>query len=800
MKTFTLDKTGLPIEQIPLYQHTDLPLDVTWRRLLSLLCPHPTLRPIQWKALHEVDILHTRRHLLINAPTNSGKTLLGYLLLLEAVRRGKRALFLTPLRALAREKHLELQSYLPQLRDILKLPLQCTLHTGDVRRELEHLGAKPPKQSEIIIATPERIEAISRQAESQPWLEQFGTVLVDEAHLLEDKKRGPLLELLLARLLHLPQTPRLALLSATIQYTQTSQEWLAPCDTLEDTTRTPPLTREIISLSAEDDPFGYVEQWLTHVTQDEQHKALIFVYGRKHAEQLAKKLSQAASFSAWPKSAIAPYHAGISQSQRHQLQAAFTTGEGRCLVTTTALAMGINLPCTHVLLRDTTFFGDGKLTRKEITQILGRAGRGFREGHGTILLRPSDTWRSASLKEALQTGHFAPLRSALQREDEQHRYHRHKHPQQAPEEVARLLTSVLSRYPHDGLTHKTLYQLLSHTLAGKELADKIDEGMLWLTDPMRHLAYKDEHDVFHLTRLGQKATHAVLPLSLAAGVGQLFRDLWSLSWDQVIQQWQPLDQLILLELLTPRPTRLRRFSEGLAKQLDHFFERQSSLRSVLFTRWFQGPKGHLRAEECLGSLGVELHLTQKGPIEENARKIGYMATFHALVLLQRALGVSVKDLQTRWKVSDLPGREEAWRDNHLWLLAGLAKVYDLPCFYFHLKEECDASKTRIQQIKYDLKRLRRQCYDLSECLTYCSPLGPLLRGIRHHTKGKQRTRVGPQTIKRLEQAGFTQLHQLAACTTDELIARGIRKDLAKQITHYLKTLKIKPTHLPTPLV
>ena len=121
-------------------------------------------------------------------------------------------------------------------------------------------------------------------------------------------------------------------------------------------------------------------------------------------------------------------------------------------------------------------------------------------------------------------------------------------------------------------------------------------------------------------------------------------------------------------------------------------------------------------------------------------------------------------------------------------------------YYFHLKEECDASKTRIQQIKYDLKRLRRQCYDLSECLTYCSPLGPLLRGIRHHTKGKQRTRVGPQTIKRLEQAGFAQLHQLAACTTDELIARGIRKDLAKQITHYLKTLKIKPTHLPTPLV
>jgi hypothetical protein len=63
--------------------------------------------------------------------------------------------------------------------------------------------------------------------------------------------------------------------------------------------------------------------------------------------------------------------------------------------------MGVNQPATHVLVRDNTFPGIGRLEAPELLQMLGRAGRGECPGHGTVLVRPTDGWEANELANAL---------------------------------------------------------------------------------------------------------------------------------------------------------------------------------------------------------------------------------------------------------------------------------------------------------------------------------------------------------------------------------------------------------------
>lgn len=78
-------------------------LSAPWKTIVSVLTGHRPLRAIQRMAVDEAQILESRQHLVVCAPTNSGKTLVGYLVLFDALLMGRRAVLLEPLRALAQE-------------------------------------------------------------------------------------------------------------------------------------------------------------------------------------------------------------------------------------------------------------------------------------------------------------------------------------------------------------------------------------------------------------------------------------------------------------------------------------------------------------------------------------------------------------------------------------------------------------------------------------------------------------------------------------------------------------------------
>jgi hypothetical protein len=298
------------------------------------------------------------------------------------------------------------------------------------------------------------------------------------------------------------------------------------------------------------------------------------------------------------------------------------------------------------------------------------------------------------------------------------------------------------------------------------------------------LAYQDEQEVWKPTALGLAATRAVLPPALAAGVGQLVRDLLSLdSADRLLRKWRPLDSLLVVELAAERAPTLRRFSEDLAGHIDGWMEQHSSDVPLVFREWIAGAVGHSRADEVLGSLGVSLG--KNGASGDEARKRGYLATLRAVVLVERGLGVPLSDITERWRLTELDGQEERWRDERLWLLSGMARILKTRCFYYHLKEECGADEDRVLRVGRMLREMRRQIYELRELLKFCSPLGPLVRSMKR-TAGPGGAGVGLETMRCLEAGGIRGPADLVSKTADDLVALGVGRQQARRIAAYMR--------------
>lgn len=631
-----------------------------WRHVLEILAPGRGPKAVQFIALKNFDVLNQRRNLIVAAPTNAGKTLIGLLVLLDAVRRGQRAVLLEPLRAIAREKFDELQALRPALEKALQTRLRVRITTGDYRRDNETFAAPPPDRGELIIATPERLDAIQRDPAHDPWFAELGAVAVDEAHLLRSPGRGATLECLITSLLCLPCPPRMVLMSASLGNVSRGRDWLAPCDVIRVAERNPPLRKGLLALEETESPDDAIAKFVADALADDAAQVLVFVYQTRSAELLAARLPGNAGALA--------YHARMSAEQREEVRQAFLAGRCRCLVTSTALALGVNLPATHVCIRDVTFPGVGVLRPEEILQMMGRAGRGEQTGHAVVIVRPTDRVQPEELARVLREERLPELASAITIRES------------PPHVLARL-----ARCPEQGLSAAELKEFFARSLGGKEIARQVRDALDWLTDPRQILAYADEQGRFHPTVLGRKASRGMLPLPVAAGYGRLIRDLLSLeNGEEALETWQPLDHLLVLELTYPRAAAGTRFGERLVEQVDAGMMAERS--SCLYRHWITKEAG---VRQLLSSLGAQ------GKDAAADRKTVYLACFRAISAWER---------QEEW--------EERRRDDLLWLLAGLEKILEVRCFYYHLKEECGADAERVRRADRALRRMRRQTFEL----------------------------------------------------------------------------------------
>ncbi|MBI4979985.1 DEAD/DEAH box helicase [Candidatus Woesearchaeota archaeon] len=194
-----------------------LPLPAFFHQFYS---QYTSLTPVQKKSV-EAGLL-TDTSLLVCAPTASGKTLVATMAIVNHLQQGHKALYLSPLKALANEKFKEYQKLLEPTN------YKAVLSTGDLDSESNYLA-----KYNLLILTYEKLDSLLRHRVG--WLSEVKLVIIDEIHLLNDPNRGPTLEIILTLLKSLLQ-PQLIGLSATIGNPEELAAWLG-AELVQDTWR-----------------------------------------------------------------------------------------------------------------------------------------------------------------------------------------------------------------------------------------------------------------------------------------------------------------------------------------------------------------------------------------------------------------------------------------------------------------------------------------------------------------------------------------------------------------------------------
>lgn len=179
----------------------------------------PSLNQLQLDAVNEYGLLDGD-HIVVSAPTSSGKTMIGELAALKGALERRRAFFLLPLKALVNDKLRYFNAVYGSFG------IRTIKATGD--STTDDMAPLMRGQYDICLMTYEKFAALVL---GNPYLlDQVGTMVVDEVQMVADESRGANLEFLLT-LLRIGRRqgtePQFIALSAVIGDTNGLERWLS---------------------------------------------------------------------------------------------------------------------------------------------------------------------------------------------------------------------------------------------------------------------------------------------------------------------------------------------------------------------------------------------------------------------------------------------------------------------------------------------------------------------------------------------------------------------------------------------
>ncbi|WP_238413202.1 DEAD/DEAH box helicase [Saccharothrix deserti] len=367
--------------------------------------PHTEFNPLQRQAAPA--LVQGEGHVVVAAPTGSGKTVIGVLAALRAIRgEDAKAVWLVPQRSLTEEL----------TRELRKLWHPLGLRVVQLSGE-ELIDHKAAREADLWVATTEKYEAICRSDLLSAAVARVKAIVVDEIHLLGDPNRGPVLEALLARVLNDGSHTRITGLSATATNAEQITQWLGG-QLVTTKWRPTKLTWQLPAVNSgtrrtREGARTQVAVDLTKAITDEGGSVLVFC-GNKPAVR-ATALAIAAARGAdvrgvspddLPRLSAICLAKGIGIHYRdwegkHAAADAFRARDLDVLVATSTVAAGVNLPARAVVVRDTDI-GRSRIDVATVLQMFGRAGRmghGEREGWAYLVTdtveRPQ--WQAAIL-------------------------------------------------------------------------------------------------------------------------------------------------------------------------------------------------------------------------------------------------------------------------------------------------------------------------------------------------------------------------------------------------------------------
>lgn len=417
-----------------------------------------------------LDAFDAGEHVIVAAPTGSGKTVVAEYGVARAHRAGLRSAYTAPIKALSNQKY----------RDLVEIhgAESVGLLTGDTT--INH-GAS------ILVMTTEVVRNMIYADPHQ--LDDLGVVVLDEVHFLQDAYRGPVWEEVI---IHLPAHIRLICLSATVSNHGQLGEWIR---TVRGPTRVVIEHRRPVSLennylvadrSTDElrlmpvlidgqpnracfrfDPARSGARGRRHphgrglamvpdrllslrlLAEREMLPAIWFIFSRNQCDTAARACRESGlrltteserariveiaeqrlrplrgsdlgvlgleGFLAGLEAGIAAHHAGMLPAFKEVVEACFVEGLVKIVFATETLALGINMPARTVVIEKLTkFTGDHHqaLSPGEYTQLTGRAGRRGIDEHGAAVVLWNPFVDFGQIVELVQSRTFH-LRSAF---------------------------------------------------------------------------------------------------------------------------------------------------------------------------------------------------------------------------------------------------------------------------------------------------------------------------------------------------------------------------------------------------
>lgn len=336
---------------------------------------HPLVR--QWFSRHFAapteaqtlawPLIQNEKHVLVSAPTGSGKTLTAFLAALDKLLSGAwegghiRVLYLSPLKALGNDIRRNLLIPLAELQDEFTAhgqphsKVKVLSRTGDTSQDERRSMLRHPP--EILITTPESLGLLLTGQRSRSLFSGLKAVIIDEIHALAGTKRGAYTMAQVERLtLSAGEFQRIGL-SATVHPVERIASWMGGFQQLTATDgyqprqvivvqsrqrRPPAITLHYPKLPAPGAE-AKAEFWLNLADElrtivRRNRSTLIFANSRRTVEKLTRLLNDGED-----ELLAYSHHGSLSRELRLSVEEQMKAGRLRAIVATASLELGIDI-------------------------------------------------------------------------------------------------------------------------------------------------------------------------------------------------------------------------------------------------------------------------------------------------------------------------------------------------------------------------------------------------------------------------------------------------------------------------
>ena len=391
---------------------------------------------------------------MVIAPTGFGKTfsvflavVIDYMNYPENYKSGMKLLWITPLRALAKD----IAKAMSEALEEIGLDWEVAVRNGDT--STKDRAKQTKKMPDILIITPESLHLLLAQKQHQKFFKSLQCIVVDEWHELLSSKRGVMTELAVSRIFSYQKKLRIWGITATIGNLEEAMNVLIPYDIKK--TKVVAKEKKKIEIKSVFPDDVEVLPWAGNLGTKladkiipiilESQTTLVFTNTRSQAEMWYQVLLNTHPDFAGQ---IAIHHSSVDKDIRIWIEENLSSGYLKAVISTSSLDLGVDFKPVDTVIQ----IGSSK----GIARFLQRAGRSGHSPFETskIYFVPTHSLELievAALKEAVKQNKIEPREPLVLCYDV-------------------LLQFVLTLAVGDGFEEKETYRQITSTNAFKDLS------------------------------------------------------------------------------------------------------------------------------------------------------------------------------------------------------------------------------------------------------------------------------------------------------------------------------------------